>query len=202
MFDTISKGFRAARERVTGEGELTEAVVNAALKDVRMSLLEADVEFRVTKRFLKGVKEKALGQRVKLVAKGKEQKMRVRPADHFVQICHDELVELMGPVDTSIHRAAKGVTGIMMVGLQGSGKTTTTGKLARKLQREGHFKVMLVAADVYRPAAIHQLKVLGERLGVPVFARPGANPVDICRDATERPRSTAPTSSSTTPPAG
>ncbi|MCA9685553.1 MAG: signal recognition particle protein Srp54, partial [Myxococcales bacterium] len=184
MFETISKGFRAARERLTGKGELTEEVVDAALKDVRLSLLEADVEFRTVKTFLRNVKEKALGAEVKLVAKSGDKTVRVRTEDHFVQICHEALVELMGPVDTSLARANKGITGVMMVGLQGSGKTTTTGKLARRLQKQGH-KVMLVAADVYRPAAIHQLQVLGERLGVPVFARPGANPVDICRDATE-----------------
>ena len=186
MFETISKGFRAARERLTGKGELTEDVVDDALKDVRLSLLEADVEFRTVKTFLRDIKQRALGAEVQLVATGKDKKkVRVRPEDHFVQICHDALVDLMGPVDTSIARAAKGITGIMMVGLQGSGKTTTTGKLARKLQRDGH-KVMLVAADVYRPAAIHQLEVLGQRLDVPVFAQPGANPVDICRDATQK----------------
>jgi signal recognition particle subunit SRP54 len=185
VFETISKGFRAARERFTGKGELTEDVIDEALKDVRLSLLEADVEFKTVKKFLADVKQRALGTQVQLVAKGKDNnKIRVRPEDHFVQICHEALVDLMGPVDTSIARAAKGLTGIMMVGLQGSGKTTTTGKLARKLQRDG-FKIMLVAADVYRPAAIHQLQVLGQKLGVPVFARPGANPVDICRDATE-----------------
>jgi signal recognition particle subunit SRP54 len=107
--------------------------------------------------------------------------MRVRAEDHFVKICHDELIALMGPVDTSLTRARKGATGIMMVGLQGSGKTTSCGKLARKLQKAG-YKVMLVAADVYRPAAVHQLKVLGEQLGVPVFSEDGANPVDICAE--------------------
>jgi signal recognition particle subunit SRP54 len=183
VFETISKGFRAARERLTGKGELTEDVIDEALKDVRLSLLEADVEFKTVKNFLRSVKERALGEQVQLVAKKGDKKIRVRPEDHFVQICHDALVELMGPVDTSLARANKGITGIMMVGLQGSGKTTSSGKLARKLQRDGH-KVMLVAADVYRPAAIHQLQVLGERLQIPVFARPGGNPVDICRDAT------------------
>jgi signal recognition particle subunit SRP54 len=185
VFETISKGFRAARERLTGKGELTEDVIDEALKDVRLSLLEADVEFRTVKTFLKSVKEKALGEQVQLAAKGKDgKKVRVRPEDHFVQICHDALVELMGPVDTELARANKGITGVMMVGLQGSGKTTSSGKLARRLQKAGH-KVMLVAADVYRPAAIHQLQVIGQKIGVPVFARPGADPVDICRDATE-----------------
>jgi signal recognition particle subunit SRP54 len=183
VFETISKGFKAARERLTGTAELTEDVVDAALKDVRMSLLEADVEFRVVKKFMRAVKEKALGEEVKLVTKMDGEKVRVRAEDHFVRICNDALVDLMGPVDTTIAQAKKGLTGIMMVGLQGSGKTTTTGKLARKLQKDGA-KVMLVAADVYRPAAVHQLQVLGERLNVPVFAREGADPVDICNDAT------------------
>ncbi len=182
MFETISKGFRAARERLTGKGELTEEVIEAALKDVRMSLLEADVEFRVVKQFLANVKEKALGTEVTLVAKLGEKKTRVRTEDHFVRICHEELVALMGPVDTTIEQAPKGVTGIMMVGLQGSGKTTSTGKLARKLQKDGK-KVMLVACDVYRPAAVRQLQVLGDQLGVPVFAKENGNPVDIANSA-------------------
>ena len=183
MFETISKGFRTARERLTGRGELTEEVIDSALKDVRMSLLEADVQLKVAKRFLRAVKDKALGEQVRLVAKKNGEKVRVRPEDHFVRICNEELVALMGPVDTSLATANKGVTGIMMVGLQGSGKTTTCGKLARKLQKDGK-KVLLVAADVYRPAAIHQLQVIGEQLGVPVFAREGDDPVAICADAT------------------
>ncbi len=182
MFETISKGFRAARERLTGRGELTEEVIDAALKDVRMSLLEADVEFRVVKSFLKSVKDKALGEEVQLVAKAGDRKIRVRAEDHFVRICHEALTDLMGPVDTGIERAKRGPTGIMMVGLQGSGKTTTTGKLARKLQKEGH-KVMLVACDVYRPAAVRQLQVIGNQLDVPVFAREGADPLEIAKDA-------------------
>ena len=184
MFETISKGFRAARERFTGRGELTEDVIDAALKDVRMSLLEADVEFRVVKQFLAAVKEKSIGTEVQLVAQTGEKKLRVRSEDHFVRICHEELVALMGPVDTELATANRGVTGIMMVGLQGSGKTTSTGKLARRLQKDGK-KVMLVACDVYRPAAVRQLQVLGEQLGVPVFAREGGNPVDIADEATK-----------------
>ena len=182
MFETISKGFRAARERLTGRGELTEDVIDAALKDVRMSLLEADVEFRVVKKFLRNVKEKTLGESVQLVAKSGDKKMRVRSEDHFVRICHEELIELMGPVDTSVAEAKQGTTGIMMVGLQGSGKTTSTGKLARHLQKEGK-KVMLVACDVYRPAAVRQLQVIGEQLEIPVFALEGGDPVDIATQA-------------------
>ncbi len=183
MFETISKGFRAAKERLTGTGKLTEDVIDEALKDVRLSLLEADVEFRVVKKFLRNVKTEALGEEVALRTTTNDGQIRVRPEDHFVQICNDALVDLMGPVDTSLATASKGITGVMMVGLQGSGKTTSTGKLARHLQQEGH-KVMLVAADVYRPAAINQLQVLGRQLDIPVFARPGGNPVEICRDAT------------------
>jgi len=183
MFDTISRGFRTARQRFTGRAELTEDVIDEALKDVRMSLLEADVEFRVVKRFLAAVKEKALGEEVRLVAKAGGKTLRVRPEDHFVRICNEELTALMGPVDTSIETAKRGVTGIMMVGLQGSGKTTSTGKLARKLQKDGK-KVMLVACDVYRPAAVRQLQVLGEQLGVPVFAVEGGDPVDIAANGT------------------
>ncbi len=185
MFETISKGFRSAKERITGKGELSEDVIDDALKDVRMSLLEADVEFRVVKTFLRNVKEKALGEQVKLVAKNKAgETMRVRAEDHFVRICHDELTALMGPVDTTIADANKGVTGIMMVGLQGSGKTTSTGKIARKLQKDGK-KVMLVACDVYRPAAVKQLQVIGEQIDVPVFAQEGGDPVDIAKAANE-----------------
>ncbi|HWB73754.1 MAG TPA: signal recognition particle receptor subunit alpha [Nannocystaceae bacterium] len=182
MFETISKGFRAARERLTGKGELTEEVIEAALKDVRMSLLEADVEFRVVKQFLAAVKEKAIGTEVQLVAGSGAKKVRVKSEDHFIRICHDELVALMGPPDAELATAKSGPTGIMMVGLQGSGKTTTVGKLARKLQKDGK-KVMLVACDVYRPAAVRQLQVLGEQLSVPVFAKESGNPVEIANDA-------------------
>lgn len=186
MFDTISKGFRNARQRLTGRAQLTEDVIDEALKDVRMSLLEADVEFRVVKTFLRAVKEKALGEQVDLVAKHGERTVRVRPEDHFIQTCHDELAALMGPVDTSLVEAKAGVTGIMMVGLQGSGKTTSTGKLARKLQKQDK-TVMLVACDIYRPAAVKQLQVVGEQIGVPVFAIEGStDPIDIARQANEK----------------
>ncbi len=149
-----------------------------------MSLLEADVEFRVVKTFMRAVKDKALGETVRLQASADGRKVRVSTADHFIQLCNEALVDLMGPVDTSLATASKGVTGIMMVGLQGSGKTTTTAKLARRLQEDGK-TVLLVAADVHRPAAIHQLQVLGKQLDVPVFAQPGGKPVDIVEAATE-----------------
>ena len=182
MFETLSKGFRAARDFLQGETELSEANIDKALREVRLSLLEADVEFKVTKGFLAKVKEKALGETVKLRARARGKKVKVSPGEHFVKICEAELVRLMGPVDTSIAFTKKGPTGIMMVGLQGSGKTTTTGKLASYLERKRK-RPLLVAADVYRPAAIEQLKVLGQRLKMPVYAEEGGDPPEICERA-------------------
>jgi signal recognition particle subunit SRP54 len=182
MFETLTKGFRAARDYLQGQTELTEENIEAALRDVRLSLLEADVEFKVTKSFLGRVKEKALGETVKLRARATGKKVTVSPGEHFVKICQNELISLMGPVDTSIDTAKKGPTGIMMVGLQGSGKTTTTGKLARYLEKK-HKKPLLVAADVYRPAAIEQLKILGQQLHLPVFSVENADPPTICEQA-------------------
>jgi signal recognition particle subunit SRP54 len=184
MFETLSKGFRAAKQRLSGVAELTDDVIEDALRDVRMSLLEADVEFKVTKRFLERVRESARGERVQLTAHSQEFGVRrITPEQAFISICQDELTKMMGPVDTELRWAKKGPTGIMMVGLQGSGKTTTTGKLARYLERSHKKKPLLVAADVYRPAAIDQLRTLGNQLGMPVFSIPGASPVEICKQA-------------------
>jgi signal recognition particle subunit SRP54 len=182
MFETLTKGFRSAKQRFAGLAELDEASVDEALKDVRTALLEADVGYDVVQDFCKRVREKAVGLVVKIKASSKEKLRRVSPEDHFVKLCNDELIELMGPVDTSFKYAKKGPTGIMMVGLQGSGKTTTVGKLALYLKKM-HKRPLLVAADVYRPAAIDQLKVVGERLDVPVYSEPGGNPPDICERA-------------------
>ncbi|MEO6953707.1 MAG: signal recognition particle receptor subunit alpha, partial [Polyangia bacterium] len=182
MLETLSRGFKNAKARLTGVTELTPDNIEEALRDVRMSLLEADVEFKVVRSFLDRVKEKALGETVQLRAKAGDRALSATPEQHFVRICQDELTALMGPVDTEITLAKKGPTSIMMVGLQGSGKTTTVGKLARYYEKEKH-RPLLVAADVYRPAAIDQLKVLGERLNMPVFTLPGASPPDICEAA-------------------
>ena len=184
MFETITKGFRAAKQRLTGKAELDDDVIDEALRDVRLSLLEADVEFRVVKRFMERVKEAARGEQVKLKARSEEYGVqRITPEQAFIAICQDELTKMMGPVDTELRWAKKGPTGIMMVGLQGSGKTTSVGKLARWLEKTHKKKPLLVAADVYRPAAIDQLKTLGKTLGVPVFSIPGADPVTICKGA-------------------
>jgi signal recognition particle subunit SRP54 len=182
MFETLTKGFRNAKQRFQGLAELDEATVDEALKDVRTALLEADVGFDVVQDFCQRVKEKAVGVIVKVKASSKEKVRRVTAEDHFVKLCHDELVDLMGPVDTNIKFAKKGPTGIMLVGLQGSGKTTTIGKLARFLEKQ-HKRPLLVAADIYRPAAIEQLKVIGERLDIPVYSEPGAKPPEICEHA-------------------
>ena len=184
MFETLAKGFRAAKQRLTGVAELTDDVIDEALRDVRMSLLEADVEFNVTKSFLERVREKAVGEQIRLKARSKEYGVKeITPEQAFVKICQDELVAMMGPVDTELKWAKKGPTGIMMVGLQGSGKTTTVGKLARWLEKNHKKHPLLVAADVYRPAAIDQLQILGEQLGLPVYAAEGKTPPEICEDA-------------------
>jgi signal recognition particle subunit SRP54 len=182
MFETLTKGFRSAKQRFQGVAELDEATVDEALKDVRTALLEADVGFDVVQDFCQRVKEKAVGVIVKIKASSKEKIRRVTAEDHFVKLCHDELVELMGPIDSGLKYAKKGPTGIMLVGLQGSGKTTTVGKLAHYLDKQ-HKRPLLVAADVYRPAAIDQLKILGDKLGIPVYSEPGGKPPEICERA-------------------
>src|SRR5437868_1647019 len=181
MFETLTKGFRSAKQRFQGVAELDETTVDEALKDVRTALLEADVGFDVVQDFCQRVKDKAVGVIVKVKASSKEKVRRVTPEDHFVKLCHDELVELMGPIDSGLKFAKKGPTGIMLVGLQGSGKTTTVGKLAHYLDKQ-HKRPLLVAADVYRPAAIEQLKGIGQRLGIPVYSEPGGSPPVICEN--------------------
>jgi len=185
MFDALTKGFKAARNRLAGLTELTEQNVESALREVRLSLLEADVELGVIKAFLARVKEKALGEVVRTRAKGQEgQTVKVSASEVFVKICHDELVAFMSAGEgPALTLAPKGQPiGIMMVGLQGSGKTTTCAKLARLLKKEGK-RPLLVAADMQRPAAVEQLKILGEQIGVPVFNVAGATPLEICTQA-------------------
>ncbi len=190
MLETVTKGFRNARLKLQGKATLSEDNIKTALRDVRVSLLEADVELGVVKAFLNRVRERAIGEVVHLKVKDPIPNlpagMKVTPADHFIKICHDELVQLMGPVDASLQTDGDPAL-IMMVGLQGSGKTTTSGKLARRLKAEGK-KPMLVAADIYRPAAIDQLMTLGRKLGVPVFSIKGMKPVDLCKLAVRQAR--------------
>ncbi len=186
MFDAIAKGFRQAKNRLAGLTELTEQNIDAALREVRLSLLEADVELGVVKAFLARVKEKAIGETHRVKAKGQAgEAVQVTAGDVFTKICHDELISFMSAEGTPIAWAEKGITGIMMVGLQGSGKTTSCAKLARYLEKEEKKKVLLVAADMQRPAAVEQLQVLGKSIGVPVFNIPGASPLEICQKARE-----------------
>ena len=187
MLETLAKGFRAARQRLTGVAELNDEVIEDALRDVRLSLLEGDVEFRVVKRFLERVREAARGKEVELRAKSKEYGTKtITPEQAFIAICQDELIKMMGPVDTELRWAKKGATGIMFVGLQGSGKTTSVGKLARWLEKTHKKKPLLVAADIYRPAAVEQLRTLGRQLDMPVFTIDGKDPVTICREAASK----------------
>src|SRR5437870_9370746 len=185
MLDAVTKGFKAAKNKLTGKAELTEANIDDALRDIRVSLLEADVEFNVAKRFLARVKEKARGDVVQVATTDKKgRKLQAAPGDHFIKICHDELEALMGPVDTSLQLSAKGErpAGVMLVGLQGSGKTTTVAKLANLLLKRGK-KPLMVAADIYRPAAVQQLKQLGQKLDIEVFYAEHVKPPDMAQHA-------------------
>ena len=191
MFETLQKGFRKARQRMQGELEIDEKVIDSSLRDIKLSLLEADVDLNLTKTFLGRVREKAVGEVVRISAKARGKKVAISAADAFVKICEDELTAMMGPVDTNLAMAPKGTpTGVMMVGLNGVGKTTTTAKLAGFLVKQGH-KPLMCAADVYRPAAIEQLQVLGKQLDLPVYADfEEKSPIKICEAAMKHARST------------
>ncbi|MEN9785567.1 MAG: hypothetical protein RLZZ299_831 [Pseudomonadota bacterium] len=183
MLETLSRGFKNARLSLQGKAELDETNVADALKDVRTSLLEADVDVDVARAFLDRVKAAVLGKVVKIeVPAG----MKVTPADYFVKACYDELETLLGGAETELSFDGA-PTVVMMVGLQGSGKTTTAGKLARLLQKQGQ-KPMLVACDIYRPAAIDQLSTLGRKLSVPVFTIAGMDPVQLATLAVSQAR--------------
>jgi signal recognition particle subunit SRP54 len=182
VFEALSKGFREAQNRLAGLTELSEKNVDSALKEVRVSLLEADVELGVVKRFLDAVKQKALGQTVQTRVRHAGETHRVSAGEQFIKICHDELVAMMHHAGEALTFADSGATGVMMVGLQGSGKTTTAAKLARWLKKQGK-SPLLVAADMQRPAAVEQLKVLGGQIEVPVFNIAGASPLAICEAA-------------------
>ncbi len=184
MFEALTKGFRQARNRLAGLTELNEANLEPALREVRLSLLEADVDLGVVKAFLATVKEHALGQTVQTRVKADGAQHEVSASDQFIKLCHDELVDMMQFDGEPITFAQTGPTGIMMVGLQGSGKTTSAAKLARWLSKEGK-KPLLVAADMQRPAAVEQLQILGRQIGIPVFNLPHKSPVEICSAAVE-----------------
>jgi signal recognition particle subunit SRP54 len=174
MFERLSDKLDAAFKKLKGRGKLTEKNIEEGLKEIRMALLEADVHYRVAKRFIADVKERALGQEVLT---------SLTPGQQVIKIVNEELTELMGSQQEELNLSGPSPVSLMLVGLQGSGKTTTAGKLAVFLRNKGR-KPFLVPADVYRPAAIDQLKKLGEQLKVPVFSSGvEMDPVQICRDA-------------------
>jgi signal recognition particle subunit SRP54 len=182
VFEALTRGFREAQNRLSGLTELSPKNVAIALNEVRLSLLEADVELGVVKGFLERVEKKAVGQTVQTRVRHGGETHRVNAGDQFVAICHDELVAMMNYEGEPLRLAGSGPTGVMMVGLQGSGKTTTAAKLARHLVKLGK-RPLLVAADMQRPAAVEQLQVLGGQIDVPVFNLPGESPLAICRAA-------------------
>jgi signal recognition particle subunit SRP54 len=174
MFESLSEKLQNVFRQLRGKGALTEQDVNEALREVRLVLLEADVNFKVVKDFINRVRERAVGQDVL---------KSLTPAQHVVKIVNEELTELLGGGDSAFTLSPKPPTVVMMVGLQGSGKTTTAAKLANQMRRQGR-KPLLVAADIYRPAAIKQLQVLGEQLGIPVFTLGDKqDPVNIAKAA-------------------
>jgi signal recognition particle subunit SRP54 len=174
MFERLSDKLDAAFKKLKGRGKLTEGNIEEGLKEIRMALLEADVHYRVAKRFIADVKKRALGREVLT---------SLTPGQQVIKIVNEELTELMGSHQEELNLSGPSPVPLMLVGLQGSGKTTTAGKLAVFLRNKGR-KPYLVPADVYRPAAIDQLKKLGEQLNVPVFSSSvDMDPVQICRDA-------------------
>jgi len=174
MFEILSEKLQNVFKKLRGKGALSEQDVNDALREVRLVLLEADVNFRVVKDFIARVRERAVGQEVL---------QSLSPAQQVVKIVHEELMELLGGGDTALKLAPKPPTVIMLAGLHGSGKTTTAAKLANLVRKQGR-KPLLAATDVYRPAAIKQLQVLGDQLGIPVFTLGDKqDPVSIAKAA-------------------
>ncbi len=176
VFESLSEKLQSALGKLKGKGKISEKDLDLAMREVRLALLEADVNFKVVKDFVKTVKERALGSEVM---------ESLTPGQQVIKIVNDELTRLMGEKESKINFASSPPTVILMCGLQGAGKTTTTGKLAFNLKKQNK-RPLLVACDVYRPAAIKQLEVVGERVGVPVFSMGDKiNPVDIAKAALE-----------------
>ena len=177
-FESLSEKLSGIFKKIRGQARLTESNMDDMLKEIRIALLEADVNFKVVKEFTNNIKEKAIGQEVL---------SKLNPGQMLVKIVHDELVELLGSDDSEIHYANTRPTVIMMVGLQGSGKTTSTGKLAYLMKNKLKKKVLLAAADVYRPAAIDQLAQIAQTVGVDlVNLGTKVSPVEISKKAKEK----------------
>src|SRR6266567_6323671 len=159
MFDNLSDKLQRVFKNLRGEGKLTAANMEAALREIRVALLEADVHFRVVKQFIENIKEKAMGEEVLT---------SLTPTQRVVKIVRDEMIRTLGTHQSKLRMANEPPSAIMIVGLQGSGKTTSTGKLARWLSKNGHNPLM-VSVDVYRPAAREQLRVVAKDVGLPVY---------------------------------
>src|SRR5689334_10321238 len=175
MFDNLSDKLQRVFKNLRGEGKLSAENMEAALKEIRLALLEADVHFKVAKQFIEAVKEKAMGQEV-LTA--------LSPTQHVIKIVRDEMVKMLGQHQARLRDANEPPSVYLIVGLQGSGKTTSTGKLARWLSRNGHSPIM-VSVDVYRPAARQQLSILARDLKLPIYegAPDETQPAELARSA-------------------
>ncbi len=179
MFDALAERIQSTLEKLGKKGKIDQETLEKGLREIKLALLEADVNYRVVSQFIKDIKEKALGAEV---VKG------VNPAQQLVKIVYDELVEALGGEEAKLNLKSKPAV-ILLIGLQGSGKTTTAAKLANYLKKQGK-KVLLTSADVYRPAAMLQLKKLGDKIGVPVFLEEGEkDAVKIAKDALEKAKS-------------
>ena len=182
MFETLSDKLQRVFKNLRGEGRLTEQHIEEALKEIRMALLEADVNFKVVKQFTDSVKAKALGQEVL---------QSLSPGQQVVKIVRDELVEILGGSNVRVNFASQPPTVLMLVGLQGSGKTTSSGKLAKWMEKNGH-RPMLVSVDVYRPAARDQLKVIAKEIGIKIWEGGSDHkPLRLCEEALREARNTA-----------
>ena len=173
MFSSLSDKLSKALSKFRNKGKLTEADIKEGMREIKLALLEADVSFKVTKEFVKQVSERAVGADVM---------ESLVPSQQIVKIVNEELIKLMGSTQAKLEISSKPPTVIMMCGLQGAGKTTHSAKLAGLYKKQGK-NPLLVACDVYRPAAIKQLQVVGEQLGIPVFERGQISPVDIAKEA-------------------
>ena len=180
MFDSLSDKLQAVFSRLRNKGKLTEEDVDLALKEVRQALLEADVNYRVVKGFISRLRERAVGAEVL---------QSLTPAQQVIKIVNEELIAMLGGGQAKLATAPAPPTVVMLVGLQGSGKTTTVGKLAMHLRKQGH-RPLMVAADTYRPAAVKQLITLGKQIDIPVYSDEKARPPEICEAAVKHARHT------------
>jgi len=177
-FESLTEKLQSIFKKISGQSKLTESNMDDMLKQIRIALLEADVNYKVVRDFVEDVKEKAIGEKVLT---------KVSPSQMLVKIVNDELIKLLGEGDSELHFEVSGPTNIMLVGLQGTGKTTSAGKLAYQLKNKQHKKVLLVAGDIYRPAAVDQLVTLGKSIDVDVYTdRSGTFPPEIAKAAYQK----------------